>query len=159
MCVNFWKLVADFNFEKIIIFQTEILRKLEELSKTYGSFWRFYFGPQLQVVLTDPKAVEQVLGSQKLIDKSDEYDFIKPWLGEGLLISGGRKWFTRRKVITPTFHFKILEQFVETFDKQGDIFAKNLAKYKDQEAFDIFPHVTLCALDIICGELLKTQVR
>lgn len=73
----------------------------------------FQIGPQVQVLITDPKDAEVILGSQKLIDKSDEYDFIAQWLGTGLLISTGQKWFTRRKAITPTFHFKILEQFVE----------------------------------------------
>lgn len=81
-----------------------------------------------------------------------QYDFIRPWLGDGLLTSTGRKWHTRRKIITPTFHFKILEQFVDIFDQQSNIFVQLLktaaASGKD---FDAFPKVTLCALDVICG--------
>lgn len=60
--------------------------------------------------------------------------------------------YSSYQVITPTFHFKILEQFVEVFDKHSAIFVKNLAKFKGQD-FDVFPQVGLCALDIICGEL------
>ena len=67
-----------------------------------------------------------------MITKSDEYDFIKPWLGTGLLTSTGKKLSNRRKIITPTFHFKILEQFVEIFDEQSDTFVKKLAHFKDQ---------------------------
>ncbi len=51
------------------------------------------------------------MNSTKLIDKSSEYDFLKPWLADGLLLSTGNKWFKMIKVITPTFHFKILDQF------------------------------------------------
>lgn len=132
---------------------SELLKILLGLSKTYGGFFKLFLGPQLQVVVSNPADVEAILGSQKLIEKSDEYDFIAHWLGEGLLISGGRKWFARRKVITPTFHFKILEQFTEVFDKHSRIFVNNLLKFKGQKnAIDIFPHVTLCALDIICGK-------
>jgi cytochrome P450 family 4 len=130
----------------------ELLKVLEGLSKSYGRTVRFLVGTQLQVLLTDPKDVETILGSQKLIEKSDEYDFIAHWLGTGLLISNGQKWFTRRKVITPTFHFKILEQFVEVFDKHSTIFVDNLSKLKGR-SFDIFPLITLAALDVICGKI------
>lgn len=133
----------------------QLLKVLEKIHKQYGPLARIMVGPQIQVLLTDPKDVEVVLGSQKLIDKSDEYNFIAEWLGTGLLISTGQKWFTRRKVITPTFHFKILEQFVEVFDKHSAIFVQNLAKFKGQP-IDVFPHITLCALDIISGEITLT---
>lgn len=130
----------------------QLLKALEKLYKEYGPFSRIMVGSQIQVLIADPKAVEAILGSQKLIDKSDEYDFIAEWLGTGLLISTGQKWFTRRKAITPTFHFKILEQFVEVFDKHSAIFVKNLGKSKGQ-VVDVFPLITLCALDIISGEI------
>ena len=32
---------------------------------------------------------------------------LQKWLGEGLLISSGDKWHTRRRMITPTFHFEV----------------------------------------------------
>lgn len=122
-----------------------LLKTLEGLSKKYGTVVRIMVGPQVQVLMTDPKDLEVILGSQKLIDKSDEYSFIEQWLGSGLLISTGQKWFTRRKVITPTFHFKILEQFVEIFDKHSKIFVEKLARFKGQP-FDIYPQITLCAV-------------
>lgn len=130
----------------------QLLKVLEGLSKKYGRTVRIMVGPQIQVLISDPKDAELILGSQKLIDKSDEYNFIAKWLGTGLLIATGKKWFARRKVITPTFHFKILEQFVEVFDKHSAIFVENLAKFKGQE-LDVFPKITLCALDIISGKI------
>lgn len=129
----------------------QLLKKLEDIVKEYGTVIRIMIGHQVQIMLTDPKDAEIILGSQTLIDKSNEYDFIAAWLGTGLLISTGQKWFSRRKVITPTFHFKILEQFVEVFDKHSETFVKNLAKFNGQ-AVDVFPLVTLCALDNICGK-------
>lgn len=132
---------------------SEVLNILVKLSKKHGRTLRVMVGTQIQVLINDPKQVEMVLGSQKLIDKSDEYDFIEKWLGTGLLVSTGQKWFTRRKIITPTFHFKILEQFVEVFDKHSEIFVQNLSKLKGQRC-DVFPKITLCALDVICGEII-----
>jgi len=133
--------------------QTELLQMAADMLKQYGKTFRVMIGTKIQIMITDPLDVEVILSSQKLIDKADEYSFITEWLGTGLLISTGEKWFKRRKVITPAFHFKILEQFVETFDKHSATFVQNLAKSKGQ-VVDVFPLVTLCALDIICGELL-----
>lgn len=131
---------------------SKLLKRLEENIKIHGQTVRFMLGPVVVVFLGDPVDVEAVLGSQKLIDKSEEYEFIGEWLGTGLLTSTGQKWHSRRKVITPTFHFKILEQFVEVFNKHSEIFVKNLEQFKGQEC-DVFPLIGLCALDVICGTL------
>lgn len=36
-------------------------------------------------------------------------------IGDGLLESVGEKWHSRRKLITPSFHFQILDQFIPIF--------------------------------------------
>lgn len=126
--------------------------------RKYGRVFKIFLGSQVDVVLTDPKDVEVLLASQKLIEKADEYDFISDWLGTGLLISTGQKWHSRRKVLTPAFHFQILEQFVEVFDKQSRIFVNNLSKFKDREV-DVFPFITLCALDIICETSMGVNIN
>lgn len=71
------------------------------------------------------------------------------------------KWSQRRKIITPTFHFKILEQFIETFDHQSDILMEKLRGKMQKSkgsAFDIYPLITLCALDVICESAMGTTV-
>ncbi|XP_035890500.1 cytochrome P450 10-like [Anopheles stephensi] len=138
----------------------EFLRIIGALLKQYGDCFRVWLGTQLAIVVIDPKDIEVLLSSPKYIDKSTEYDFIRPWLGEGLLTSRGRKWHTHRKVITPTFHFKILEQFVEIFDRQSTTFIKVLQPFAESgKSFDIFPQVTLCALDVICESAMGTKVN
>lgn len=87
----------------------------------------------------------------KLITKSNEYDYLKPWLNTGLLTSTDQKWLNRRKVITHAFHFKILEDFVDTFDRQSSILVEKLKSFEGRGEFNIFPLTALCALDIICG--------
>ncbi|XP_050086156.1 cytochrome P450 4d10-like [Anopheles aquasalis] len=137
----------------------EFLHVVRTLITEYGDCFRVWLGTQLVIVVNDPKDIEVVLSSPKYIDKSTEYDFIRPWLGEGLLTSAGRKWHTHRKVITPTFHFKILEQFVEIFDRQSTTFVQMLKPFAESgKSFDIFPQVTLCALDVICESAMGTKV-
>ncbi|ETN65675.1 cytochrome P450 [Anopheles darlingi] len=95
---------------------------------------------------------ERILGSQKHIEKSHDYEFLKPWLGTGLLTSEGKKWHPRRKILTPAFHFKILDDFVDIFQEQSAVLVKRLESELGNEAgFNCFPYVTLCALDVVCG--------
>jgi hypothetical protein len=37
------------------------------------------------------------------------------------VFSTGEKWKRRRRQITPTFHFKILNQFIQVFEEQSNI--------------------------------------
>jgi len=55
-------------------------------------------------------------------------------------------------MLTPAFHFKILEEFFPVFGEQSRILIKILnEKFADGKVFDIFPYITRCALDTICG--------
>ena len=40
--------------------------------------------------------------------------------------SDGSKWKTRRRLITPTFHFKILNTFIQVFEEQAAILVTHL---------------------------------
>lgn len=108
---------------------------------------------KLAFLVSDAQYAEVVLSnSTKHLTKNDLYDFLVPWLGDGLLLSRGRKWHNRRKILTPAFHFKILEQFVHIFDKQSRVMVDRLSKHSDGKVFDVHRYVTLMALDVICGK-------
>lgn len=108
---------------------------------------------------SDNSSFQAVLCDHKFITKAKEYDVTHNWLGDGLLVSSGKKWFKRRKVLTPAFHFNILEQFVEVFDRNSNILVESLAKQKAGAPVDVYPFVTLAALDIICGEQVGLYER
>ncbi len=97
--------------------------------------------------------LKALLSSTRLIGKSREYDFLHSWLGTGLLTSTGTKWFHRRKLLTPTFHLKILADFVHVFNEQSRILVDKLdqAINESEQGFNIYPFITRCTLDIICG--------
>lgn len=72
--------------------------------------------------------------------------FFSPFLGE--------KWFIHRKIITPTFHFSILESFCEVFSEKSEILVNRLKKYAGTgKPVDVYPFITKAAMDIICGKL------
>ena len=130
----------------------EIFQIFYEFSMKYGPIWRFEMNPFVPFIyVRDPKIVEEILSSQKLIDKANEYDMLNGWLGSGLIVSSGKKWHQRRKVITPAFHFKILEQFLDVMEKHGRTFVGKLKEF-DGRKIDIFSIISLYTLDVICGK-------
>lgn len=124
------------------------------MSSEYGGVFRVWVGMhKVAFVISDARIAELVLGhSHKYLAKSDVYSFLAPWLGNGLLLSTDEKWRARRKVITPAFHFKILEDFVEIFDRQSDILVSRLATVANGAALNVYQYVSLLALDNICGQ-------
>nr|UZE89940.1 cytochrome P450 CYP4G280 [Chrysoperla zastrowi sillemi] len=126
----------------------ELLVKALEYSKHYGKVVKGWLGPYLVVFLIDPRDVEVILNSHVHIDKSDEYKFFKPWLGEGLLISTGEKWRTHRKMIAPTFHMNILKSFMDVFNRNSLAVVKKMRKEIDRE-FDVHDYMSGITVDIL----------
>ena len=67
-----------------------------------------------------------VLGSTVHLCKGYDYQFLWPWLGQGLLTSGGDKWRARRKLLTPAFHGNILRQFLESMTSHAEKLSSKL---------------------------------
>jgi hypothetical protein len=59
--------------------------------------------------------------------------------------------------LTPAFHFQILDNFFDVFNKNADILCEQLTiantpvKGDSVEEVDVFPYLKKCTLDIICG--------
>ncbi|NWR56444.1 CP4V2 protein, partial [Bucorvus abyssinicus] len=139
---------------------SDFLKQLQLYSEEFRSqpLLKLWIGPLPVVILYHPDNVEVILSSSKHIEKSYLYKFLQPWLGTGLLTSTGDKWRLRRKMITPTFHFEILTDFLEVMNEQGSILLEKLEKHVDKEPFNVFPVITLCALDIICETAMGKNV-
>ncbi len=74
-----------------------------------------------------------------------EISFIK-------LSSGGQQWFDQRKLLTPAFHFEILQHFVVIFDEHCKALVDYINKRAKEGFIDIRLPITLATLDIICGK-------
>lgn len=129
----------------------EILELALELSKQYTNIARVWIGPKLLVFLQHPDDVEIILGSQQHIDKSDEYRFFKPWLGNGLLISSGEHWRSHRKLIAPAFHQNVLKSFIGTFNSNSLNVVKKMEK-EIGKVFDCHDYMSETTVDILLGE-------
>lgn len=111
-----------------------------------------WIGPKPVVFLTEPNDVELILSSHVYIDKSPEYRFFKPWLGDGLLISSGPKWRAHRKLIAPTFHLNVLKSFIDLFNANSRNVVKKLAK-EDGKVFDCHDYMSEATVEILLGKI------
>nr|XP_056711048.1 cytochrome P450 4V2 [Euleptes europaea] len=117
-----------------------------------------WLGTMPLLLLFHAETIEVVLSSSKHIEKPFPYKFLYPWLGTGLLTSSGSKWRTRRKMLTPTFHFTILTDFLEVMNEQANILVEKLEKHVDKEPFDCLLYMSLCTLDIICETAMGKKI-
>ncbi|CAG9763236.1 unnamed protein product [Ceutorhynchus assimilis] len=141
---------------------TEYLKELLVLQQKYGSFYKLWTGPTLRIVINKPQYLEELLSSNVNLNKSNGYDLFKPWLGDGLLVSSASKWKQRRKMITPTFHFKVLEDFMQIFNRQINVMLDKLleeVQTSPRQTIDIFRFINLMSLDIICETAFGTPIN
>uniref|UniRef100_A0A1I8PNP3 Cytochrome P450 n=1 Tax=Stomoxys calcitrans TaxID=35570 RepID=A0A1I8PNP3_STOCA len=136
-----------------------VFTKGVNLGQKYGGFIKIWLFNRLIIGTADPEINEQILSSSTNLSKHRLYGVLHRWLGTGLLTSDGAKWHARRKIITPTFHFKILEEFVEIFNQQSAVFTERLTTKADGKTpFDIYPYVCSATLDIIAETAMGTKV-
>ncbi|XP_049778086.1 cytochrome P450 4g15 [Schistocerca cancellata] len=126
----------------------EIFERVYTMSFEFGSVVKTWIGPKLLIFLTDPRDVELILSSNVYIDKSTEYRFFKPWLGEGLLISSGQKWRSHRKLIAPTFHLNVLKSFIDLFNANSRDVVNKLRK-EGTKTFDVHDYMSECTVEIL----------
>ncbi|XP_005184050.1 probable cytochrome P450 4d14 [Musca domestica] len=140
--------------------KSSIFNVMDNFTSKYGSIVRLWMANHCILIVRDVKVFEDVFKSSRLITKNSHYGLLEVWLGDGLLMSSGSKWFSRRKIITPTFHFKILEEFVEIFDQQSTVLIKRLMEKADgKTVVRMFPYVCLMALDIITETAMGVKVH
>ncbi|XP_023239645.1 cytochrome P450 4C1-like [Centruroides sculpturatus] len=118
---------------------------------------KFSSGGYHYILLSHPEVAQEVLKSYTVINKDWLYNILHPWLGTGLLTSSNDKWRHRRKLLTPAFHFRILEDFQGIFNDQSNILIQKLKKKKENEEFLIDELIRLCTLDIIGDSAMGVQ--
>ncbi|XP_019885677.2 cytochrome P450 4C1 [Camponotus floridanus] len=120
-----------------------MLNEYYPITKTWTFFLPF-------VSIRHPDDLETIMSSTKHIEKSAMYSLLHPWFSTGLLTSTGAKWQLRRKILTPTFHFNILNQFVDILSKESAHMIKSLKDEEGAIVKDLIPFISEHTLNIIC---------
>lgn len=78
---------------------------------------------------------------------------------DGMLLSTGKKYHDRRKIILPAFSFQMLEKYAEKYDSLGKIFIEKLKSFDADAEIEFFHQIGLYALDVICGMFHSGRFR
>ena len=143
---------------------TEVLEGFHLVSSEKGAdgFFTFWLGPIPFVQLSSPELVGEFITNYGDLPKSFFYDTLRIGLGDGLLTSGGKKWRYHRKLLTPTFHFKILESFMPTVRQNLNILTNRLAEdaqKNDGVIEDISKYIFPCTLDVLCESSMGININ
>ena len=116
--------------------------------------------PFNSVFLTHPDSAQELLKSTKNISKGVIMSLLKDWLADGLAFSTGPKWWNRRRLLTPAFHFNILQHFLDVMNEQSALFIKRISTMVDAgKEFDVHHVLANLTLDVICETAMGVQVN
>ncbi|KAL7042776.1 hypothetical protein ACKWTF_001272 [Chironomus riparius] len=136
------------------------IKKLTDMyARTNSKVVCGWAGFAMEIFVDDYKLIEAITTNPKCIAKSSQYSFLHAAVGEGLLFSSGKKWFNRRRIITPTFHFKILEQFFEVFVKQNKNLIEKIKSQSNEQPFNIFPVITSSVLNSLIETAMGYEMK
>ena len=120
----------------------------------YGYVLHFHY-----VLISTAEYVEPVMNSKKFLSKGLDYDSLRPWFGEGLLTASGKRWHKHRKLLTPTFHFSILDQFLPIFRQHSQALVCALQeRVQCSPTVNVWPLVADTTLDAICHTAMGVEL-
>uniref|UniRef100_A0A8C5NU88 Cytochrome P450 4F6-like n=1 Tax=Jaculus jaculus TaxID=51337 RepID=A0A8C5NU88_JACJA len=130
----------------------EGMQLVSELGHHFRDVHLCWVGPLLPILrLVHPKFVAPLLQASASVAPKEMtfYGFLKPWLGDGLLLSAGDKWSRRRRLLTPAFHFDILKPYVKVFNKSVNVMHAKWQRLASggSARLDMFEHISLMTLD------------
>nr|AZR39475.1 cytochrome P450 [Agasicles hygrophila] len=136
----------------------ELLELIRQWSKAYGPVYVGAIMGQAAVNVCGPEDFETLSSSMKHISKGYIYNFLHPWLGKGLLTSTGTQWQQRRKILTPAFHFSILQEFTSVFNNEVDDLIERIRGEIDKPYTNVLPLMSHSTLNIIAETSFGTKL-
>lgn len=127
------------------------LMKLSSLFAKDGLF-KFYIGPKPIVCVYSADYFQEILSNPKFVKKSNEYRFVRHWLGDGLANSEPHKWRQRRKILLPAFYSSVLNQFIPIFNANAEKLCQKLLEEPRQ--VDLTETTIKVTMDIVCQTAL-----
>lgn len=113
----------------------------------------------IMVHLYKPEHIEVILNSHVVLDKGWIYNNLRFWLGNGLITRPKEIWKPRRKLLTPAFHFKILENFQAVINKHSFILIDQLRRKSQEPWINVISVMSLCTLDIIAETAMGIEIK
>jgi cytochrome P450 len=138
-------------------FHTEAFDFLLRAAQEHGDIVRFYLGPREVYLINRPELIRDVLvtHSQNFI-KGPGQQLIKPFLGEGLLLSEGEYHLRQRRLSQPAFHKKRIHEYARIMvDNAAD--ARD--RWADGQTLNVSDEMTRLTMSIVTKALFGKEVE
>ncbi|KAM3964036.1 cytochrome P450 4C1-like [Aphomia sociella] len=142
------------NALKFICKPEELIIVLKELMSEYGSIMRFWLGPDLNIVVSDPDAIKILLTSTKNNYKGPQYKYMANVLGGGILSGSGPIWRKHRKIAAPNYGKRAIESYEAIFNNEVDLLMKKIRSIPVNKEFDIYQHIVKTTSYVVCQTLI-----
>ncbi|XP_028031815.1 cytochrome P450 4V2-like isoform X1 [Bombyx mandarina] len=129
---------------------------LGEECERKGGVIGFYVGAQRHFVIVDPE--DALTAANSSLSKHAIFKQAEPWLGNGLITSGGSTWKMHRKLMNPAFHLNVVLGYLDLFNNQARSLVENLEDEVDKEPFNVFQYLSQTSLKTICSTAFGINV-
>jgi cytochrome P450 len=135
--------------------QHDPLGYLLSVGRAHGNA-RLRFGPFPMLLLSDPRAIEEVLVTrQRLFEKSLTTHRLRLIVGNGLLTSEGASWRSHRRLVQPAFHRDRIAGYAATMSASAAATAESWSDGEERRLVDDLSRLTL---DVVARCLFGTDL-
>ena len=152
--------IGEYSSVKMSQHEEEIMKYMKYVSDNKLKLVAFWMGPFRPSV--DIHHCSLVGKAVKLPKDKEVYRMLKPWLGDGLLVSEGDKWFRNRRLLTPAFHYEILMPYISVYNSCIEVLTdKWTMSSKVNDPIALFDAIYLLSLDIVlqCSFSFKSECQ
>ncbi|NXN85146.1 CP4B1 protein, partial [Bombycilla garrulus] len=145
-----------------LIRSENVLQQLVSWGEEYPYAYPRWLGPLLpSLIINHPEYAKCILGRSDP-KASGLYRFLVPWIGKGLLVLNGNKWFQHRKMLTPAFHYDVLKSYVALMSESIKVMLDKWDKrITEKKSVELFEDVSLMTLDTLmkCAFSFKSNCQ
>jgi cytochrome P450 len=140
----------------------ETLARLQDYFARFGDVYRV-FAPSRGVyyyVINHPDDVKRVLlSNHRNYTKGDGIDRVKILLGNGIMTSEGDFWRRQRRMMQPSFHRRVIDQFSTLIGEVNDKYAQRWAAASARgEAVNLSNDTSELTLEIVLKSIFGTDL-
>jgi cytochrome P450 len=133
------------------------LEFFEDLARTYGDLAHVRLGGEHVFVVSDPRAIKDVLMTHNQnFTKSRGLERTKRLLGQGLLTSEGAVHLRQRRLMQPAFHRERVAKYAATMVDYAD---RTRQRWADGAALDMSQEMNRLTLSVVGKTLFDTDVE
>jgi cytochrome P450 len=136
--------------------RSDILGFFEQCAREHGDAAYFRVGYRRSMLLSHPDDIERVLVTEnRRFHKNYALRFLRPLLGNGLLLNEGQSWLRQRRLIQPAFARPRVESYTPAMIECVE---RLIAPWRDGQTIDIVAAMMQLTMSIASRTLLGIDV-